>query len=92
MLIGYSALWCASALVFYLTNRQSKDGWSAAPLSVMWALVILPSLELVLVASLLGVRRAHRQRLTVVDYFAIGAAAAPFVFIGLLFLIFFLSR
>ena len=90
--IGYSVLWFASAFAFYLTNRQSKDGWSAAAVPVMWGLFILPLLALVVAASLLSYRRAQRERLRFVDYFAIAAAGAPFALVGILFLVFALSR
>jgi len=91
-LISYSALWFASAVVFYLANKQSKDGWSAASVGVMWALFVLPLLALVLAASLVSTRRSKKQRLTVVDRLAIAVGTVPFVFAGLLFLMMVLSR
>jgi hypothetical protein len=92
VLIGYASLWFAAAFAFYLANRQSKDGWSAAPVPVMWALVILPLLALVLAVSLVSARRAQGQRLRVFDYFAIAAAVAPFAFVGVVFLVMALTR
>jgi hypothetical protein len=92
VLISYSALWFAAAVAFYLANKQSKDGWSAAPVAVMWVLFVLPLLALVLAASLVSLRRSNKQRLTVVDRLAIAGATVPFVFVGLLFLIMVLSR
>src|SRR2546423_7212857 len=87
VMIGYASLWFAAAFAFYLANRQSKDGWSAAPVPLIWALAILPLLALVLAASLVSARRAQGQRLRVVDYFAITAAVAPFAFVGVVFLV-----
>src|SRR6266704_133473 len=82
-LIGFVALWFADAFAFYFANTHSKDGWSAAPVSVMWALAILPLLALVLAACLVSARRTLGKRLRVVDYLVISAAAAPFVVVGI---------
>ena len=90
--ISYSLLWFAAAIGFYLTNQRAKDGWSGAPVSVLWALIILPLLLVVLVASLVSSRRAKSQRLRLFDYAAIIAAGAPFAFIGVVFLILAFSR
>ena len=92
VLISFVALWFAFVFAFYVANRKSKDGLSAAPVSVMWALVILPLLELVLAASLVSARRARGQRLRVVDHLAIAAAASPFVVVAVVLLIFALSK
>jgi hypothetical protein len=91
-LIGFVALWFASAIAFSIANTQSKDGWSAAPVSVMWALFILPLLALVLAACLVSARRTHGQRLRAFDYCAIAAATAPFVVVGGVFLTLVLNR
>src|SRR6266566_7688256 len=91
-LIGFVSLWFADAFAFYFANTYSKDGWSGAPVSVMWALVILPLLALVLAACLVSARWGLGQRLRAADYIAISVAVAPFVVDGSVFLILVLSR
>src|SRR5262245_12702567 len=85
-LIAFSVLWFASAYVFHVTNRGSKDGVSAAPLWTMLLLVLIPLNTLVLGPWLIKARRGDGQRLRAIDYCAFAAAAAPFAFIGGLFL------
>ena len=87
VVIVLSSLWFASAYAFYFTNRQSKDGWSATPLPAMLALVVVPFLMFVLVPWLVTARRAERQRLRIIDRLALGAAAAPFVFVAVLLVV-----
>ena len=84
VVIILSSLWFASAYAFYLTNRQSKDGWSATPLPAMLALILVPLLMPFLAPWLVSARRAERQRLRAIDRVALGAAAAPFVFFAAL--------
>jgi hypothetical protein len=53
----------------------------------MLALVLVPLLMFVLAPWLVTARRAERQRLRVIDRVALGAAAAPFVFVAVLFVV-----
>lgn len=92
VLIALSALWFISAYVFYLTNRESKDGVFGAPVWALLFLTLVPLSTFFLAPCLIGARRHDGQRLSVVDYWALAAGIAPFAFVGGLFLILFLSR
>src|SRR5438477_11929236 len=91
-LIGFSVLWFASAYVFYLTNRQSKDGVFGAPVWALLFLTLVPLSTFLLAPLLLRARRVDGQRLKAIDYCALAAGVAPFAFVGALFLIFFVIR
>jgi hypothetical protein len=89
-LIAFSVLWFISAYVFDITNngpvRTSKDGASGAPLWALFILILTPLSTLFLVPWLFVARRRESYGLKRVDYFALFAAAAPFLYI--LFLVF----
>jgi len=89
-LITLSLAWFVSAYVFSVTNEQSKDGVFGAPVWALLLLALVPLSTFVLAPWLLRARRGDGQRLRAVDYFALSAAIAPFVFIGVLFLLFYL--
>lgn len=91
-LIVLSALWFVSAYVFYLANRQSKNGWSDAPVLAMLVLIVVPLLAPLFTFWLLAARHAERQRVRPVDYIAMAAAAAPFIFVGILWLVLYSSK
>jgi hypothetical protein len=82
-LIVLSALWFISAYAFYVANSQSKDGWSAAPLVAMLALVVVPFVAPMLTFWLLAALRAERKRMRPGDYIAVATAAAPFIIVGI---------
>jgi hypothetical protein len=92
VLIAFSVLWFASAYVFYLTNRQSKDGVFGAPVWALLFLALVPLSTILLGPWLLRARRVDGQRLRAIDYCALVAGVAPFAFVGILFLIFFVTR
>src|SRR5436190_24360522 len=85
-LIVLSALWFLSAYVFYVANGQSKDGWSAAPVVAMLALVVVPFVAPMLTFWLLAARRAERQRMRPIDFIAVATVAARFMIAGILWL------
>ena len=85
-LIAFSIIWFASAYVFHVTNRGSKDGVSAAPLWTMLLLVLIPLSVLVVGPWLLRARRVDGQRLRPIDYFALVAGLAPVAILGSLFI------
>jgi hypothetical protein len=85
-LIAFSALWFVSAYVFYITNRGSKDGVSAAPLWTMLLLVLIPLSTLVIGPWLVRARRVDSQRQRLVDYCALIAGSAPVAIIAALFI------
>jgi hypothetical protein len=91
-LIAFSALWFASAWVFYLTNRTSKDGVFGAPVWALLFLALVPLSTFLLAPWLVRARRGDGQRLRAVDYWALVAGAAPFVFVGVLVLLFVATR
>ena len=91
-LIAFSALWFVSAYVFYVTNRQSKDGVFGAPVWSLLLLTLVPLSTFLLAPLLLRARRVDGQRLRAIDYCALAAGVAPFAFVGVLFLILYLSR
>jgi len=81
-MLGFSALWFTSALVFYLANRTSRDGIFGAPVWTMAVLIVVPLTTFVFAPWLLSARSAAGQRLRMIDHCAIAAALAPFVVIG----------
>jgi hypothetical protein len=91
-LIAFSALWFLSAYVFYLTNRSSKDGIFGAPVWALLFLTLIPLTTLLLAPWLIRARRVGGQRLRAVDYCALTAGVAPFLFVGALVLFFYLTR
>lgn len=91
-LITFSALWFISAYVFYLTNRESKDGVFGAPVWALFFLTFIPLSTFLLAPSLLRARRVDGQRLRGVDYCALMAGVAPFAFVAVLFLMLFLTK
>lgn len=92
VLIALSVTWFVSAWVFYLTNRQSKDGVFGAPVWVLLLLVLVPGSTFLLVPSLFSARRSEGQHLRRIDYCALGAGIAPFAFLAALFLVFLATR
>jgi hypothetical protein len=91
-LIAFSALWFVSAYVFYLTNRSSKDGVFGAPVLALLFLTLIPLTTFLLAPWLVRARRADSQRLRAIDYCALTAGVAPFLFVGGLVLLFYLTR
>ena len=91
-LIALSALWFISADVFYLTNRASKDGVFGAPVWALFFLTFIPLSTFILAPWLLRVRSTESQQLKTLDYCGLAAGAAPFIFVGFLFLKFFVTR
>src|ERR1051326_8073946 len=81
LLIAFSCLWFVSAWVYYVTNRHSKDGTFGAPVWVLLFLVLVPLSTLFLAPWLLLARRSVGQRLRAIDYCALAAGAAPFIFV-----------
>ena len=92
ILIAFSALWFVSAYVFYLTNRNSKDGVFGAPVWDLLFVTLIPVIMLLLAPWLVIARRVAGQHLRAIDYWALTAGFAPFAFVGILFLILFASR
>jgi hypothetical protein len=86
-LLAFSAIWFTSAWVFYLGNRSSKDGVFGAPVWSLLFLALVPLSTFLLAPLLINARRCHGERLRVVDYCALVAAAAPFAFVGFLLLV-----
>jgi hypothetical protein len=91
-LIAFSALWFLSAWIFYLTNRSSKDGVFDAPVWDLLFLTLIPLSTFLLAPWLVIARRVAGQHFRAIDYCALVAGIAPFVFVGVLFLIFFATR
>ena len=91
-LIAFSVLWFLSAYVFYLTNRSSKDGVFGAPVWALLFLTLIPVSTFLLAPWLIRARRVDGQRLRSVDYCALVAGVAPFLFVGALVLFCELSR
>jgi hypothetical protein len=92
VLIALSALWFVSAFIFHLTNRFSKDGVFGAPIWTLLFLTLVPLTTFLLVPWLLRARRIDGQRLKVIDYYALAAGLAPFAFVGILILVFFVTK
>ena len=86
-LMTFSIFWFVSAHVFYVSNKDSKDGVSNAPLWTYLFLLIVPASTFLIWPVLLRARRGEKQRLGLIDYCGLGAGLAPFVFLGLLILI-----
>jgi uncharacterized membrane protein YhdT len=91
-LIAVSLLWFASAWVFHVANLQSTDGIFDAPVWSLLVLLLGPLVSLVLGPWLVRARRVDGQRLRAVDYLALLAGVAPFVFVGVTFLLLYLHR
>ena len=91
-LIALSFLWFASVWVFRFTNRYSKDGVFDAPLWDLLVLALVPLSTLVLGPWLIRARHADGERLRAVDYCALLAGVAPFLFVGALCLFAFGAR
>jgi uncharacterized membrane protein YhdT len=85
-LIAFSALWFLSAYVFYITNRSSKDGLFGAPVWSLLFITLIPLTTILLVPWLVRARRVDGQRLRAIDYCALAAGVAPFLFVGYLLL------
>ena len=77
VLIAFSVIWFASACVFQVTNRDSKDGFSSAPLWTMLLLVLIPLSVLIVGPWLLKARRVDGQRLRWIDYCSLVFGFAP---------------
>jgi len=91
-LIAFSALWFLSAYVFYLTNRSSKDGVFGAPVWALLFLTLIPLSTFLLAPKLVRARRVDVDRLRAIDYCALIAGVAPFLFVGGLVLLFYFTR
>jgi hypothetical protein len=66
-LLMCSATWFVGAFIWYLTQSQSKDGWSDTPLAEMLVLCLSP-LGCIIVGFLLVLaRRYDGERLTALD-------------------------
>jgi len=89
VLIAFSGFWFVAALVFYLTNRTSKDGVSDAPLWALLILVLVPLSVFLLAPCLVRARRADHQRLRTLDCCALLAGIAPFIFVGAILLMYY---
>ena len=88
-MIAFSCLWVVSAWVFYVTNRHSKDGVFGAPVWALLFLVLVPLSTFVLAPCLVKARRTEEQRLKALDYCALLAGMAPFIFVGAILLIYY---
>jgi uncharacterized membrane protein len=84
-LILFSALWFVSARIFYVANRHSKDGIFQAPIWTLLFLVLVPLSSFLLGTALFRARQSEDQPLSVIDYCALAAGLAPFVFLVFLF-------
>ena len=63
-----SAVWFVGAFVAYVTNRQSKDGWSATSLPTMLALSLSPLVCIAVAFILVKTRRQRGEKFTVLDW------------------------
>jgi|SRR5580704_10915293 hypothetical protein len=86
-MIAFSVLWFGSALVYYLTNRDSKDGTSGAPVWSLLFLTLIPLTTFLLAPLLIRERRKEGQRLSAIDYCALIAGIAPFAFVSFVVLV-----
>lgn len=82
-LVVCSTIWLVSDVVVFLTNRESKDGWSNAPLPAMLALCLCPVLCVSIAYLLVESRR--EQKFTVLDWCGFFEALVAAVF-GMFFL------
>src|SRR5665213_240303 len=62
-----SAAWFVGAFLWYLTQRQSKDGWSDTPLIGMLTLCSIPLACIILGIRLVQARRKRVERFTALD-------------------------
>lgn len=69
----------AGATVAFLTNRQSKDGWSAAPVSAMLLGCLSPLLCLTIGFLLVRLRRRNSEKFTALDWCGLVGAAGAIV-------------
>ena len=67
-LVACAVAWLASAAVWFLTNRQSMDGWSATPLPGMLVLCVSPLLCIAIGFLLVQARRRHGDKFTALDW------------------------
>jgi hypothetical protein len=81
LLVSSVFLWFVSVAAFRFANLQSKDGWSKASLPTLLVLVAVPLLLPIFVPWLVRARRTAEQRFTGFDRFAVGLAAAPYLFV-----------
>ena len=86
LLIAGAVLWFGAAYAFVEANRGSKDGISAAPVWAMILLLMIPSSTFALGPMLVSARREEGARLRWIDYCGLAAGAAPFIAMGILFL------
>jgi Kef-type K+ transport system membrane component KefB len=85
-MIVSAPLWFVAAHVFYVANRDSKDGISNAPLWTYLFLILIPTSTFLLLPMLLKERQNEGRRLQVVDYCGVMAGIAPFAFLAIVFL------
>ncbi len=81
-LLVLAGLWFVSARVFHVANLDSKDGVFAAPVWSLGILLLVPVTSLVLAPSLVHERRVGGGKLHLIDYAALVAAVAPFLFVA----------
>ena len=84
-----SAAWFAGAAIWFLANRQSKDGWSATPLAGMLALCLSPLLCIAIGFLLVQARRRHGDKFTALDWCGflggtVAVVAGAFLLFGVL--------
>jgi uncharacterized membrane protein len=91
-LVVSGALWSVAAYVFQVTNRQSKDGVFGAPLWALVLVALVPLSTVVIAPLLLRARHRAKERLRPFDYLALAVGAAPFAFVGGIYLVAFLTR
>ena len=91
-LVVSGALWSVAAYAFQVTNRHSKDGVFGAPLWALVVLALVPLSTLVLAPWLVRARHTAKQRLGSFDCLALAVGAVPFVVVGGIYLVAFLTR
>jgi len=70
-LLVCSASWFVGAFALYLTQSQSKDGWSDTPLAGMLALCLSPLGCIIVGFLLVQARRQRGERLSALDQCAL---------------------
>jgi protein-S-isoprenylcysteine O-methyltransferase Ste14 len=88
-LVVFSVAWFAGAAAWFLTNRQSKDGWSATPLPGILVLCLSPLLCITVGFLLVQARRRHGDKFTVLDWCGflggtVAVLAGVFLLVGVL--------
>jgi hypothetical protein len=81
-LLIFAGVWFVSARIFHVANLHSKDGVFGAPVWSLGILFLVPLTSLVLGPCLVHERRTAWGKLHLVDYAALVAALAPFLFVA----------